>query len=91
MDQALATASEGIAGAFIDSLWLEEGLSRNTLDAYRRDLVLLGQWLAGRGKTLPETNEADLIATIDKEGALSKETEAKLRDVVQTFVKSFLG
>jgi F-type H+-transporting ATPase subunit alpha len=38
-----------------------------------------------------KTNEADLIATIDKEGALSKETEAKLRDVVQTFVKSFLG
>lgn len=38
-----------------------------------------------------KTNEADLIATIDKEGALSKETEAKLRDVVQNFVKSFLG
>ncbi|RSM16293.1 ATP synthase subunit alpha, mitochondrial [Fusarium oligoseptatum] len=38
-----------------------------------------------------KTNETDLIATIDKEGALSKETEAKLRDVVQTFVKSFLG
>ncbi|KAH7171181.1 P-loop containing nucleoside triphosphate hydrolase protein [Dactylonectria macrodidyma] len=38
-----------------------------------------------------KTNEADLLATIDKEGALSKDTEAKLRDVTQTFVKSFLG
>ncbi|KAM5356055.1 hypothetical protein ACJ41O_002701 [Fusarium nematophilum] len=37
------------------------------------------------------TNEADLLAIIDKEGALSKDTEAKLRDVTQTFVKSFLG
>ncbi|RZI77273.1 MAG: site-specific tyrosine recombinase XerD, partial [Rubrivivax sp.] len=60
--EALAAASEGLAGAFVDSLWLEEGLSRNTLDAYRRDLVLLGQWLAEQGKQLPETTEADLNA-----------------------------
>ncbi|KAK4105937.1 ATP synthase F1, alpha subunit [Parathielavia hyrcaniae] len=38
-----------------------------------------------------KTNEADLMATIDKEGALSKELEARLRDVTQSFIKSFLG
>lgn len=38
-----------------------------------------------------KTNEADLLATIDKEGALSKDLEARLKDVTQTFVKSFLG
>lgn len=38
-----------------------------------------------------KTNESDLIATIDKEGALSKDLEARLKDVVQTFTKSFLG
>lgn len=38
-----------------------------------------------------KTNEAELIATIDKEGALSKELEAKLKDVVVSFTKSFLG
>lgn len=38
-----------------------------------------------------KTNESDLIATIDKEGALSKDLEAKLRDVVQSFTKSFLS
>ena len=32
--------------AFIDTLWLEDGLSRNTLAAYRRDLLLYAQWLA---------------------------------------------
>ncbi len=65
MDAALAAASEASAGAFIDALWLEEGLSRNTLDAYRRDLVLFGQWLAAQGasaKTLPEAGEADISA-----------------------------
>ncbi len=30
---------------FIDALWLEEGLSKNTLQAYRRDLSLFAQWL----------------------------------------------
>ncbi len=37
-----------------------------------------------------KTNETDLIATIDKEGSISKELEAKLKDVVQAFTKSFL-
>jgi integrase/recombinase XerD len=32
--------------AFCDALWLEHGLARNTLDAYRRDLRLFAAWLA---------------------------------------------
>lgn len=38
-----------------------------------------------------KSNEADLLATIDKEGALSKDLEARLRDIVSTFTKSFLS
>ncbi len=38
-----------------------------------------------------KTNEADLMATIDKEGALSKELEARLKDTIVNFTKSFLG
>ncbi|KAH7319934.1 P-loop containing nucleoside triphosphate hydrolase protein [Stachybotrys elegans] len=38
-----------------------------------------------------KTNETELLATIDKEGALSKETEAKLKDVSVAFIKSFLA
>ena len=30
---------------FCDSLWLEQGLAKNSLDAYRRDLRLFGRWL----------------------------------------------
>ncbi|MBA4264280.1 MAG: site-specific tyrosine recombinase XerD [Comamonadaceae bacterium] len=52
--------SQDSAEAFVDALWLEEGLARNTLDAYRRDLVLLGQWLAEQGKALLDASEADL-------------------------------
>ncbi|KAG6022089.1 Alpha subunit of the F1 sector of mitochondrial F1F0 ATP synthase [Claviceps sp. Clav32 group G5] len=38
-----------------------------------------------------KTNEAELLATIEREGAISKETEAKLKDVTQSFIQSFLG
>jgi integrase/recombinase XerD len=46
---------------FCDAIWLEDGLSRNTLDAYRRDLRLLCEWLekAG-GPALAHATEADL-------------------------------
>ncbi|CAN8099164.1 unnamed protein product [Discula destructiva] len=36
-----------------------------------------------------KTNEADLLATIDKEGALSKDLEARLKEVIVSFTKSF--
>lgn len=35
------------------------------------------------------SNESELLSTIEKEGALSKETEAKLKEVSEAFVKSF--
>ncbi|EHK50061.1 mitochondrial F1 ATPase subunit alpha [Trichoderma atroviride IMI 206040] len=38
-----------------------------------------------------KTNESDLLATIDKEGALSKELENRLKDSITSFVKSFLS
>ena len=47
---------------FIDALWLEEGLSKNTLAAYRRDLSLYDRWLKERGRTLAATQTHDLDA-----------------------------
>ncbi|KAL2112784.1 hypothetical protein VUR80DRAFT_6505 [Thermomyces stellatus] len=38
-----------------------------------------------------KSNESELLATIDKEGAISKETDAKLREVTEAFTKSFLA
>jgi integrase/recombinase XerD len=42
--------------AFIDALWLEDGLAANSLAAYRRDLVALARFLDGalRGATATE-------------------------------------
>ncbi|PZP61115.1 MAG: site-specific tyrosine recombinase XerD [Azospira oryzae] len=53
---------EKLLDRFCDSLWLEEGLSQNTLEAYRRDLRLLAEWLSReRGRALPEATRADLL------------------------------
>ena len=54
--------------SFSDALWLEDGLSKNTLQAYRRDLVQLARWLAPstRGVALAEASEADLLAYLDR-------------------------
>ncbi|HEU0187058.1 MAG TPA: site-specific integrase, partial [Gallionellaceae bacterium] len=35
---------------FSDTLWLEDGLSRNTLESYRRDLNKFADWLEQRRK-----------------------------------------
>ncbi|MEO1962909.1 MAG: site-specific integrase, partial [Cycloclasticus sp.] len=37
---------------FLDSLWVEYGLSDNTISAYRSDLKLFSTWLNKRRKTL---------------------------------------
>ncbi|MFN3737933.1 site-specific tyrosine recombinase XerD [Hydrogenophaga sp.] len=64
---------------FIDSLWLEEGLARNTLDAYRRDLSALATWLAERGQGLNQATEADLQAYFAERHAQTRATTANRR------------
>jgi integrase/recombinase XerD len=64
---------------FVDALWLEEGLSRNTLAAYRRDLEMYGQWLHARGRGLDETSEADLNAYFAARHAQTRASSANRR------------
>lgn len=65
--------------AFVDALWLEEGLSRNTLTAYRRDLTLYARWLTAGGRSLLQTTEADLHAYFAARHAATRATTANRR------------
>jgi integrase/recombinase XerD len=48
---------------FCDSLWLEDGLARNTLESYRRDLALFASWLGKQhSKPLINADQADIQA-----------------------------
>jgi integrase/recombinase XerD len=53
------TLNQGLLDAFCDALWLEDGLSRNTIASYRADLEQLSRFL---DKDLLEVVEADLFA-----------------------------
>ena len=75
-DPSLADA----VGTFVDALWLEEGLSRNTLDAYRRDLTQLGHWLRqNRDLPLDAATEADLNAYFSARHEATRATTANRR------------
>jgi integrase/recombinase XerD len=57
---ALTGADERVVDAFCDALWLEDGLSKNTITSYRTDLLQLALFL--QKKPLSEANETDLFA-----------------------------
>ena len=51
-----------IIEAFADALWLERGLSANTLSAYRSDLAAFARWLAAeRRRGLCDACRSDLL------------------------------
>ena len=52
-----------VLDAFCDTLWLEDGLSRNTLESYRRDLRQFAAWLeAKHGRALVDADHGDIQA-----------------------------
>lgn len=72
--------SQVAVDAFVDALWLEDGLAANTLAAYRRDLALLAQWLqTTQGLALDQTEERHLQAYFAERHAQTKATSANRR------------
>jgi integrase/recombinase XerD len=65
---------------FIDAVWSEQGLSKNTLSAYRSDLRLFAQWLDHHAqKTLNACLESELRAHALAHHASHKATSANRR------------
>ena len=57
----MSVADTALLDTFIDHLWLEDGLSRNTLDSYRRDLQQFADWLKQKAdKNLAQVEQADI-------------------------------
>ncbi|CAD7844660.1 MAG: Site-specific tyrosine recombinase XerD [Olavius algarvensis Gamma 1 endosymbiont] len=55
-------AEHDLIESFADALWMERGLSANTLAAYQSDLRAFSSWLAKeRGKGLVEARRGDLL------------------------------
>ncbi len=75
---------------FCDVLWLEDGLAKNTVEAYRRDMRLFAEWLhAELAKDLYQANHADISAYIASKHTSSKATSANRRlSVLKRFIYS---
>jgi len=58
------TRSEELIDQFLDAIWMERGLSKNTLGAYRADLMTLARSLAENGKVIDHAEKSDLLEFI---------------------------
>jgi integrase/recombinase XerD len=74
---------------FTDAMWMERGLSRNTLSAYRNDLSGLAVWLLKQGRTLVTARRQDLLAYLSdrvNDGAKPR-TTARLLSSMRRFYR----
>ena len=46
---------------FLDAVWLESGLSANTLMAYRSDLMKMSNWLGKHKQTMDKVSKSELL------------------------------
>jgi integrase/recombinase XerD len=71
---------QAVIDEFCDALWLEDGLSKNTLEAYKRDLLLFAAWLnEQRSKNLYDAVDIDLSAYFAFRHADTKASTANRR------------
>jgi integrase/recombinase XerD len=79
---------------FCDSLWLEDGLSKNSLDAYRRDLRLFARWLEVARPSIDglyQVGAADIDAYFSARQAETKATSSnRRRSVLRRFYQMAL-
>nr|WP_255696364.1 site-specific tyrosine recombinase XerD [Polynucleobacter sp. IMCC 30228] len=76
---------------FCDACWLEDGLAANSLAAYRRDLLLLAQWLQAHSSTdLYAASEQELTAYIAHRRADKATTANRRLTVFKRFYRHAL-
>jgi len=72
--------STGAIDRFLDGLWLEDGLAKNSLAAYRRDLTLFAAWLGHeQSRDLAQALASDVQGYMLARHAASKATSANRR------------
>ena len=71
--------SQASIDSFIDALWLEDGLSKNTLAAYRRDLSIYADWTGTEERRLNDSSESDLSRYFSLKHASTRATSANRR------------
>ena len=80
---------------YLDALWLQRGLSENTLSAYRRDLALTEHWLVqtNRASKLMQASPDDLGAYNEMRNGqnIARRSAARWLSSVRGFFRHFLA
>ena len=77
-----------VLDAFIDNIWIEKGLSKNTLESYRSDLEQFSNWLKTKDLSFSKTAEKDILSYLSflfKSGLGSKTVARKLSSLKSFF------
>ncbi len=78
----------GAIDAFLDMMAAERGASRNTLDAYRRDLLAFDSWLAGRQSSARNASRDEVrqyLAHLARDGRAASTQARRLSALRQYF------
>ncbi len=70
---------------FLDALWMERGLSDNTLSAYRTDLRRFADWSFRKNTLLFKIQEADVMAFMSSENSTKPRTRARRLSSLRRF------
>ena len=71
--------------AYLDAVWMERGLSENTLTAYRGDLKRFADWLAERGICLLRARRADVLEFLAAHAGAPPRTIARRLSALRRF------
>ena len=71
--------------AFLDALWMERGLSENTLQAYRNDLHAFARWQHDKKASLLRTNTGDIHRYLAVQGQRSARSTARRLSSLRRF------
>ena len=80
-NSAIVQRSEELVDRFLDAIWMERGLSQNTLGAYRADLMTLARGLSEKDKSIDKADKADLLDFMAKRVAAGAKPRSTARQL----------
>ena len=84
----MSDSDRQILDAFIDNIWIEKGLSQNTLDSYRSDLQQFSSWLEKNNLSYIKTSKKEILSYLSflfQKGLGSKTVARKLSSLKSFF------
>jgi integrase/recombinase XerD len=92
MYESISEQDIALIERFSDALWLERGLSENTLSAYRSDLQSLAQWLGSKDSHLLGAARHELLSYLQQrvEAGAKPRSSARLLSSIRRFYRYLL-